>query len=35
MAKLEPGVNDLQTLLPDIAKELHPTLNGAIKILGL
>lgn len=31
MSKLKPGVNDLQTLSPDIAKELHPTLNGDLR----
>ena len=31
MSMLESGVNDLQTLSPDIAKELHPTLNCGLK----
>ena len=31
MAKLQVGINDLNTVSPEIAKEWHPTLNGAIK----
>ncbi|MBR4958306.1 MAG: zinc-ribbon domain-containing protein, partial [Phascolarctobacterium sp.] len=28
MGKLIQGVNDLETLYPEIAKEWHPTANG-------
>ena len=28
MGKLIKGVNDLQTLFPELAKQWHPTLNG-------
>lgn len=28
MAKLIPGVNDLATVNPELAKEWHPTKNG-------
>lgn len=28
--KFQPGVNDLETLYPEIAKEWHPTLNGVL-----
>lgn len=31
MAKLQVGINDLKTVSPEIAKEWHPTLNGAMK----
>lgn len=33
--KFVPGVNDLQSLRPDIAAELHPTLNGSITASSL
>ena len=31
MAKVKAGVNDLQSLSPNIAKELHPTLNEKLR----
>ena len=31
MAKLIPGVNDLATVNPELAKEWHPTKNGDLK----
>ncbi len=31
MAKIQIGINDLNTLSPDIAKEWHPTLNGDLQ----
>lgn len=31
MAKLQVGINDLKTVSPEIAKEWHLTLNGAMK----
>lgn len=35
MAKVKAGVNDLQSLSPNIAKELHPTLNGDLKACSI
>ena len=31
MIKLKPGINDLETISPEIAKEWHPTKNGDLK----
>lgn len=31
MSKLIKGVNDLETLFPDLAKEWHPLLNGVLQ----
>ena len=30
MAKVIKGVNDFETLYPDMAKEWHPTANGKL-----
>ena len=32
---VEHGVNDLATVAPDIADQLHPTLNGDLKATGI
>ena len=34
-AHVEHGVNDLASVAPDIASQLHPTLNGDLKATGI